>query len=228
MPSSAEDEPRRRRSRGATILRLATATALSVGALAGGAAQAAVTHTVQPGETLSGIAAVNGISTESLAAWNGLSSDHLVIAGSALSVPAVTEVGSPAPVEPAAPAVAAAPAPWLAAIPSPWGDVYLDAGAAAAWNSMREQALAGFGIDLYPAGPLSAYRTSTQQGEMYELFLIGVGAPANPPGYSSHERGLSVDLATPAMRDVVDQIGWQYGWGKLEAPSEWWHVTWGG
>ena len=31
----------------------------------------------------------------------------------------------------------AAPAPWLGSIPSPWGDLYLDAGAAAAWNAMR-------------------------------------------------------------------------------------------
>ena len=63
---------------------------------------------------------------------------------------------------------------------------------------------------------------------MYELFLSGAGAPANPPGCSSHELGVSVDLATPAMRDIVDQIGWQYGWGKIEAPAEWWHVSWGG
>ena len=39
---------------------------------------------------------------------------------------------------------------------------------------------------------------------------------------------MSVDLATPEMRDVVDQIGYLYGWGKTEAPTEWWHVTWGG
>ena len=30
------------------------------------------------------------------------------------------------------------------------------------------------------------------------------------------------------MRTVVDQIGYLYGWGKTEAPTEWWHVTWGG
>ena len=93
---------------------------------------------------------------------------------------------------------------------------------------MRQQALSDYGVDLYPAGPLSAYRTSDQQGEMYELFLSGAGAPANPPGMSSHELGLSVDLATPEMRSVVDQIGAIYGWGKYEAPSEWWHVTYAG
>jgi LysM repeat protein len=208
-------------------------------------AGAAVTHTIQPGETLSGIAAANGLTTDALASWNGVASDYLLIAGASLSVPTPEEVGLGTTVtattttttDPAATTTAPAatatvesttPAPWLGAIPSPWGDLYLDAGAAAAWNAMRDAALAGYGVDLYPAGPLSAYRTSTQQGEMYDLYLSGVGAPAAPPGSSSHEYGVSVDLATPAMRDIVDQIGWQYGWGKYEAPDEWWHVSWGG
>jgi hypothetical protein len=213
-------------------------------AIAPSAATAAVTHTIQPGETLSGIAAANGLSTDALASWNGVASDYLVIAGASLSVPAPEEVGLGATTtttatatttDPATGAVVAdpavttaAPAPWLGTISSPWGDLYLDAGAAAAWNAMRNASLSTYGVDLYPAGPLSAYRTSTQQGEMYEMYLAGTGAPANPPGYSSHELGVSVDLATPEMRNIVDQIGWQYGWGKFEAPDEWWHVSWGG
>lgn len=211
---------------------LAAALAATALAVAPAAAAAAVTHTVQPGETLSGIAAANGLTTDALASWNGVASDYLVIAGAPLSVPTPEEAGlgataaTTAATDPTA--TATAPAPWLGAIPSPWGDLYLDAGAAAAWNAMRQASLSGYGVDLHPAGPLSAYRTSTQQGEMYELFLTGAGSPANPPGYSSHELGVSVDLATPQMRDVVDQIGWQYGWGKLEAPDEWWHVSWGG
>ncbi|MEZ5075256.1 MAG: LysM peptidoglycan-binding domain-containing protein [Solirubrobacterales bacterium] len=230
---------------------LAAALAATAIAVAPAAAGAAITHTVQPGETLSGIAAANGLTTDALASWNGVASDHLVIAGASLSIPTPEEAGlgataatatgatdptaTTAATDPTATAgatdptaTAAPPAPWLGAIPSPWGDLYLDAGAAAAWNAMRQASLSGYGVDLHPAGPLSAYRTSTQQGEMYELFLTGAGAPANPPGYSSHELGVSVDLATPQMRDIVDAIGWQYGWGKLEAPDEWWHVSWGG
>jgi murein DD-endopeptidase MepM/ murein hydrolase activator NlpD len=194
-----------------------------------------VSHTIQPGETLSGIAAANGLSTDTLAAWNGVSSDYLLIAGNTLSVPSLAETGvtttatSTTATDPATTtSTSTAPAPWLGSIPSPWGDLYLDAGAAAAWNAMRQASLSTYGVDLYPAGPLSAYRTSTQQGEMYELYLSGVGSPANPPGMSSHELGVSVDLATPQMRDIVDQIGWQYGWTKSEAPTEWWHVTWTG
>ena len=240
-------------------------------------------HVVASGETLSGIAAANGLSTESLAAWNGLAPDHLVVSGSTVDVPtpeeagagtaaagastttagthvvaygetltsiadandvytadlaaanglAVTDVliegtsltiptaGSAAPS--ATPASAG-----LGAIWSPWGTLYLDPAAADSWNAMRDEALASYGVDLYPAGTLSAYRTTEQQGELYDLFLSGAGAPANPPGGSSHESGLSVDLASEEMLSVVDQIGWQYGWGRYEAPGEWWHVTYGG
>ncbi len=194
--------------------------------MSGGDARAAVTHTVVDGETLSGIAAANGLSTETLASWNGISADTMLISGTTLSVPSLAETGVTT-TDPTT-TTTTAPAPWLGAIPSPWGDLYLDAGAAAAWNAMRQQALTDYGVDLYPAGPMSAYRTSTQQGEMYDLFLSGVGAPANPPGMSSHELGLSVDLATYEMRSVVDAIGPAYGWGKYEAPDEWWHVTYGG
>lgn len=184
-------------------------------------ANAAVSHTVVPGETLSGIAAANGLPTETLASWNGFDPEYLVVSGSTISVPAATEVPSTSP-------VAAIPAPGLGSIPSPWGDLYLEAGAAAAWNSMRQQALTDYGVDLYPAGPLSAYRTTDQQAQLYDLFLSGIGAPANPPGMSSHELGASVDVATEEMRSVIDQIGPIYGWGKFEAPDEWWHVTYGG
>lgn len=208
---------------------MAVATLAVCGALVAPAG-ASVTHTIQPGETLSGIAAANGLTTDSLASWNGVSSDYLVIAGNTLSVPTPEETGVTAATTSATAttSTATAPASWLGSISTPWGDLYLDAGAAAAWNAMRTDALNNYGVDLYPAGPLSAYRTSAQQGEMYELFLSGVGSPANPPGYSSHEYGISVDLATPEMRDIVDQIGWAYGWGKVEAPDEWWHVSWTG
>ena len=79
-------------------------------------------------------------------------------------------------------------------------------------------------MDLYPGGPYSAYRTYDQQAYLYDLYLSGQGAPADPPGTSSHETGLAVDVATPEMRWVVDQIGYQYGWGKVHGPYEWWHV----
>lgn len=186
-----------------------SATATAPSGTAGG-------HVVAPGETLSAIAAVNGVALADLAAANGLAVDGTLLAGATLQIPAAT----------AAPVAAAAPA--LGEISSPAGTLYLDPAAAEAWNLMRDAALAEYGVDLYPAGSLSAYRTAEQQGELYDLFLSGVGAPANPPGGSSHELGLSVDLADESMLAVVDEIGWRFGWGRFEAPDEWWHVTYGG
>ncbi len=111
----------------------------------------------------------------------------------------------------------------MGSVPSPSGDVPLEPAAADSWNAMRSDSLSNYGVDLYPAGPVSGYRTYEQQQELYDLYLSGKGAPANPPGTSSHESGAAVDLAEPSMRDVIDQIGTAYGWvGTI--PSEWWHV----
>ena len=93
---------------------------------------------------------------------------------------------------------------------------------------MRAEALDVYGVDLYPGGPMSAYRTYEQQAQLYQAFLDGYGAPANPPGTSSHELGTAVDVATPEMRSVIDQIGWKYGWTKVHGPEEWWHVDYVG
>ncbi len=54
-----------------------------------------------------------------------------------------------------------------------------------------------YGIDLYPAGPLSAYRSYAQQLYLYDLYLSGQGSLAAPPGTSSHEYGTAIDLADP-------------------------------
>jgi LAS superfamily LD-carboxypeptidase LdcB len=90
---------------------------------------------------------------------------------------------------------------------------------------MRQASLDLYGIDLYPAGPLSAYRSYGQQLYLYNLYLSGQGGLAAVPGTSSHEYGIALDLADPSMRTVVDQIGSQYGWAKTEAPGEWWHIN---
>jgi LysM repeat protein len=52
------------------------------------AAASAGGHLVVPGETLSGIAAANGLSAAQLAAVNGMAADAFVIAGTSLTVPA--------------------------------------------------------------------------------------------------------------------------------------------
>ena len=256
--------------------------ALVAGLAHTGSARASVPHVVAPGETLWSISAANNLTTRTVATFNGLSEDALVVEGETIQVPTVEEGAAAlagAGVAPAAnpAAAAAAPAPvgshtvvygetlssigaansvtvadlaavngldpagilvegttlsipppsavpaGMGTIPSPSGDLALEPAAAESWNAMRDDSISNYGVDLYPAGPVSAYRTSEQQQELYDLYLSGEGAPANPPGTSSHETGTAVDVAEPAMRDVIDQIGTAYGWvGTI--PSEWWHV----
>jgi LysM repeat protein len=180
-------------------------------------ASAGASHTVALGESLSSIAAANGITVDALAAANGLASDSYLIEGEAIQVPAATASTSSAELPPG-----------MADIPSPWGPLHLRADAAEAWNAMRDEALRLYGVELQPGGPLSAYRTTEQQAELYDLFLSGQGAPADPPGSSSHQLGLAVDVATPEMRSIIDEIGGQFGWGKVHGPGEWWHVDYVG
>lgn len=207
---------------------------------------AASPHTVLPGETLWSISAANNLTTRTVAVYNGLPETAQVIVGTTIYVPTVAEgaaalaSGAPAVAPPSTggqttttaqttptaqtTTTALTPASGMGHIPSPYGELHLQPAAADAWNAMRAEALSTFGTDLYPGGPLSAYRTYEQQAELYREFLAGYGAPANPPGSSSHELGIAVDVQSPGMRSVIDQIGWKYGWGKAHAPGEWWHV----
>lgn len=65
-----------------------TADQSSAGATGAGATTGG--HLVRPGETLSGIAAANGVSAAQLAAHNGLAPDHHVIEGTRLSIPSAS------------------------------------------------------------------------------------------------------------------------------------------
>jgi soluble lytic murein transglycosylase-like protein len=84
-------------------------------------APAYVAHTVEPGETLWSIAAASNLTTNALAAANGLSADAQVVAGNTIQVPSEQEAaaalagaGTPA----AAPVASPAPQP---AAPDPIG-----------------------------------------------------------------------------------------------------------
>jgi LAS superfamily LD-carboxypeptidase LdcB len=217
------------------IAGLTLAVAVALAELAS-TAHAEVPHTVAPGETLWSIAAASNLTTRTVAAYNGVSEDAQVVAGQTIQVPSVAEGAtalastSATPTAPTAtaPSSAIPPAPGMGHIPSPWGPLHLSPSAADAWNAMRAEALRAYGVDLQPGGPMSAYRTYDQQAQLYDLFLSGQGAPANPPGSSSHELGTAVDVATPEMRSIIDEIGAQFGWSKVHAPSEWWHVDYVG
>jgi LysM repeat protein len=67
-------------------------------------------HAVVPGETLTGIAAANGVTPAALAAANGLAPNAFVIAGTSLKIPAATgATASPAANVPSAGAATGAP-----------------------------------------------------------------------------------------------------------------------
>lgn len=210
----------------------ATACVLGGVLLSSSSAFAATPHVVQPGETLWSISAASNLTTRTVAVYNGLPEDAMLVQGTTIYVPTVEQgvaalASGPAAVEPPvgdSASTSVAPAAGLGHVPSPYGDLHLAPAAADAWNAMRAEALNAYGTDLYPGGPVSAYRTYDQQAELYEAFLAGYGTPANPPGASSHESGTAVDVETPQMRWVIDQIGARYGWSKVHAPGEWWHV----
>jgi LysM repeat protein len=86
-------------------------------------ASAAFEHVVAPGESLSAVAAADGLPVDQLAAANGLSSDSQLIAGSTLAIPpqtgeAVATSSSPS-------AESAAPAQASSAVPSSSGGGYV-------------------------------------------------------------------------------------------------------
>jgi len=80
-------------------------------------AQAAVVHTVTPGETLWQLAAMNNMTTRSFAAANGLSPDAHIVAGTTIQIPSIAEAASALAAAPAA----AAGAPTSAGPPAMGG-----------------------------------------------------------------------------------------------------------
>jgi len=93
--------------------------------------------------------------------------------------------------------------------------------AAAAWNAMNE----ALGGGLRPVGPHASYRIYAMQVYFWNLWQSGRGNLAAFPGTSNHGWGKAVDLMAQWMRSAVDRAGRAFGWAKVEAPSEWWHVN---
>src|SRR3954464_668377 len=99
-----------------TLLAVSPVVLLFAAAPAG----AAVSHTVQPGETLWSIAAANNLTTRTVATFNGLPETSNVVLGSTIRVPPPVGAASPlitsgappggAPPQAGAPASSGAPA----------------------------------------------------------------------------------------------------------------------
>jgi len=106
--------------------------------------------------------------------------------------------------------------------------VYLEHESAAAWNTLRIWSKRWLKIDLYPTGENSAYRTYEMQEYYWNLYQLGQGNLAAVPGTSNHGWGRAIDLATTAMKTILDRFGSRVGWEKIEAFSEWWHYNYTG
>jgi hypothetical protein len=100
---------------------------------------------------------------------------------------------------------------------------YLANNAARSFNAMSAESQRRFGA---PIRVVSAYRTIERQRYFWQLYRSGRGNLAAYPGTSNHGLGRAVDLASPADRSRVDQIGARFGWSKRcsDAASEYWHV----
>jgi LysM repeat protein len=77
---------------------------MTAGALAPAAAQANFAHVVLPGESLTSIAAADGLSVAQVAAANGLSVDSPVLTGAVVQIPPIGSTDEVAPAAAAAPA----------------------------------------------------------------------------------------------------------------------------
>ncbi len=120
------------------------------------------------------------------------------------------------------------PSSSLARIYHPRVKVFLRRDMAAAWNSFALFVWYATRQRVYPTGPMAAYRTFAQQVYLWNLYQSGRGNLAARPGTSNHGWGLAIDLATRAMRSLVDRFGAAFGLAKRwsDAPSEWWHIRW--
>jgi N-acetylmuramoyl-L-alanine amidase len=182
-------------------------------------AQAAVVHTVAPGETLWQLAAMNNMTTRSFAAANGLSPDAHIISGTPIRIPSVAEAASALT---SAPAATAAPAATGSTAPEPMGGYTVRPGdslsAIAATARLPMSAIAAMnGLD--PSGVLLS-------GTVLKL-PTGSPAPAGAAQpapaqtsvpqaapYASSGRVSSGDIAAVASRNGVpaslaSAIAWQ-------------------
>ena len=115
----------------------------------------------------------------------------------------------------------------LASIHHPKLGLSLAAGdAAASWNTMRLFLLQRYGArgDIYPEGPLGAYRDFAGQVRCREQY----GSNAAVPGTSNHGLGHAVDVADHFMAGLVDKHGGHFGWHHWDAKWEWWHREYDG
>src|SRR4051794_15228595 len=191
-------------------------------------AGAAVSHTVQPGETLWSIAAANNLTTRTVAAFNGLSESSQVVLGSTIQVPSTVEGYSAlqkAGIAPVAPAPGSAPAAAPAttsAAPSPMGGYTvrpgdtlsgLAAGARVSVNAIAQMnglnpggvLLAGTVIKLPTGAPTPARASQPAPAAK----VVPVAAPEPSPARVGASDVQSVAAANGVSPSLATAIAWQ-------------------
>lgn len=186
---------------------------ITLGVLAAGS-PAADAHVVIPGETLSGIAAANGVSTDALAAANGIPADAFVISGQTLNVPAPQPAPAPVPL-PAAEAPQAAPGgtfvqpgDTLSAIAARMGTT---PAALAAANGITDPNVILAGTTLRPAGttlrPAGA-APAPAAGPEGTPAATGIGAAPTPERMNGGDVS-QIAASNGAPGDLAAAIAWQ-------------------
>jgi LysM repeat protein len=188
------------RKHGRRCVRLAAcAAAVLGGAVSPAAASAASEHTVLPGESLTSVATLDGVSIPQLAEANGLSPDSQLIAGSTIQIPGPGESvsgpgggSSPASTPSSAGSYVVQPGDTLSGIAQRLGT---SAGELAAVNGLDPNGLlpAGAALSLGGAAPASA---SSETGS-------AAAAPASEGAQPTAETVAPADVGAIAASEGV-------------------------
>jgi N-acetylmuramoyl-L-alanine amidase len=198
-----------------TLLSLAAATMLASPAVA----SADFAHVVSAGESLSSVAALDGLSVSQLAAANGLSTDSLLIEGATLQIPpqssgttedaTVPSDSAPAPSsEPSAPTSSGSyvvqPGDTLSAIAARAGT---SVGQLAAANGIDPAGLLLAGVELSLPGASDSSSTASEPVSTGSETSSG-GAQPTPETVSAGEVG-SIAESEGVSPSLAEAIGWQ-------------------
>jgi N-acetylmuramoyl-L-alanine amidase len=169
-------------------------------------------YVVQPGDTLTGIASRAGLSTDSLAAANGLDPNGLLISGTVLHLSgsaATVRVSTTVPVSATSASYVVQPGDTLTAIASRAG---LSMSSLAAANGIDPNRFLVSGTVLHLSGsPASAVSSSAAASQ--PVGAVAQGSPTNPP-YPTPERVTapqvgSIAAANGVPASLADAIAWQ-------------------
>jgi N-acetylmuramoyl-L-alanine amidase len=188
----------------------------SSGAGSSGGGSSGGAYVVQPGDTLTGIAARAGLSTDSLAAANGLDPSGILVSGTALHLSggaAMVPVSSTVPVSTSTSSSSGAyvvqPGDTLTAIAARAG---VTTASLAAANGLAQNGVLVSGAVLHLSGSPSSVGSSSAAAAQ-PVGTVAQGSPTNPP-YPTPERVSAPQVGAIAAANGVpaslaDAIGWQ-------------------